>query len=74
MDTIVLEAGTAELLPLQGRVGVSRVDMGTLGVVVMALFGREHVLLEGAGRGCPLIDWSPERVVVVAFGLHGMQK
>ena len=39
MDMTVLEVGTVGLLPLQGRVVVSRVDMGTLEVVLMAFFG-----------------------------------
>ena len=42
MDTIVLEVGTVELFPLQGRVVVVATDMGTLGVVGMRLMGQEQ--------------------------------
>ena len=51
MDTIVPEAGTAELLPLQGRVGVVYLDMDTLGVVVVVLLVLGHILPEGECRG-----------------------
>lgn len=37
MDMIPLEAATAVLLSLQGRVVGNQVDMGTLGVVLLGL-------------------------------------
>ena len=42
MDTTVLEVDTMELLPLQGRVVVIPVDMGTLGVVDSYQRVRQH--------------------------------
>ena len=42
MDTTVLEVDTVELLPLQGRVVVIPVDMGTLGVVDSYQRVRQH--------------------------------
>ena len=42
MDTIVLEVGTVELFPLQGRVVVVATDMGTLGVAGTRLMGQEQ--------------------------------
>ena len=42
MDTTVLEVDTVELLPLQGRVAVILVDMGTLGVVDIYQRVRQH--------------------------------
>ena len=56
MDTVVLEVGTVEFLPLQGRVGVVFLDMGTPGVVVLGLLGEEHNPLEGVDRDCVLVD------------------
>ena len=49
MDTTVLEVDTVELLPLQGRVVVILVDMGTLGVVDSYQRVRQHNQLEGVG-------------------------
>ena len=49
MDTTVLEVDTVELLPLQGRVAVIPVDMGTLGVVDSYQRVRQHNQLEGVG-------------------------
>ena len=45
MDTIVLEAGTVELLPLQDMVEVA--IAATLGVVVVGLLEPQHNPLEG---------------------------
>ena len=42
IDTTVLEVDTVELLPLQGRVAVILVDMGTLGVVDIYQRVRQH--------------------------------
>ena len=50
MDTIVLEVGTVELFPLQGRVVVVAMDMDTLGVVGMRLMGQEQNPQEGVGK------------------------
>ena len=49
MDTTVLEVDNVELLPLQGRVVVILVDMGTLGVVDSYQRVRQHNQLEGVG-------------------------
>ena len=49
MDTTVLEVDTVELLPLQGRVVVIPVVMGTLGVVDSYQRVRQHNQLEGVG-------------------------
>ena len=49
MDTTVLEVDTVELLPLQGRVVVILVDMGTLGVVDSYQRARQHNQPEGIG-------------------------
>ena len=49
MDTTVLEVDTVELLPLQGRVVVIPVDMGTLGVVDSYQRVQQHNQLEGVG-------------------------
>ena len=49
MDTTVLEVDTVELLPLQGRVVVILVDMGTLGVVDSYQRVRQHNQPEGIG-------------------------
>ena len=49
MDTTVLEVDTVELLPLQGRVVVIPVDMGTLGMVDCYQRVRQHNQLEGVG-------------------------
>ena len=38
MDRIVLEGDIVELQPFLGRVAVSRVNLGTLGMVLMVLY------------------------------------
>lgn len=60
MDMTVLEVGTVGLLPLQGRVVVSRVDMGTLEVVLMAFFGLERYSQAEVGCGFLLVLQVPE--------------
>ena len=51
MDRIVPEGDIAELQQFLGRVVVSRVNLGTLGVVLMVLFEVKH----GSSMDCGLL-------------------